>query len=64
MDNIINWLCRLPSTDINFISRLERASDKEIETAIEFMQMETDKKHKTRIIACEKELRKRRKRGK
>ena len=61
MDNdIICALCQLPATDIDFVCRLKRATDEEIRKAIDDMQ-HSNGKHKSRILACERELRKRRK---
>lgn len=53
-------LCQLPSTDGNFISCLNRSSNEEIIKAIEIMKS-SDGKHKARIKACERELKKRKK---
>ena len=58
-DNI-HSLCQLPSNDLNFVSCLKRATNKEISKAIEVMKS-SDGKHKGRINACERELRKREK---
>lgn len=61
MDNdIVRSLCQLPSTDGNFICRLQRATDEEIRKAINDMR-HSNGKHKSRILACERELRKREK---
>lgn len=63
MDNgTVCSLCQMPATDGSFISRLQRATDEEIRKAINDMR-NSNGKHKSRILACEKELRKR-KRGK
>lgn len=62
MDNdIVFYLCQLPATDGNFKISLRRAKEDEIRCAIEKMQKDTDGKHKSRILACERELRKREK---
>lgn len=60
MDNpIIKDLCRLPVKDINFTYALKMATRDDIRCAIMEMQEDTNGKHKTRISACERELRKR-----
>lgn len=51
-------LCQLPSTDLNFVSCLNRSSNEEIIKAIETMKS-SNGKHKGRIKACERELKKR-----
>ena len=61
MANNVYYLCCLPSTDCNFISHLGSATIEEIEMAIECMRIDVSRKHKTRISACERELRKRNK---
>lgn len=62
MDNdIVKSLSQLPSTDCNFVSRLQRATDEEIRCAVEKMKQDTNGNHKSRILACERELRKRNK---
>lgn len=53
-------LCTLPSTDLNFTSCLNCATDEEISKAIEQMKM-SGGKHKGRIKACERELKRREK---
>lgn len=60
MDNA-NILSTLPCNDGNFQSAMSRATDDEIEKAIEVMKTNGGS-HKGRILACERELRKR-KRG-
>ena len=59
--DIIHSLCTLPTSDINFKSVLQRASMEQIETAIQRMEQSMSG-NKTRLSACEAEL-KRRKRG-
>lgn len=54
----IKCLSSLPSTDGNFTSALKRATDGEIEKAIEIME-NSNGQHKGRILACQRELRKR-----
>lgn len=61
MLDTVHSLSSLPATDGNFISVLNRATDDEIEKAIEIMKTNGGS-HKGRILACERELRKR-KRG-
>ena len=60
MDNA-HSLSTLPCNDGNFKSAMNRATDDEIEKAIEIMKT-NGASHKGRILACERELRKR-KRG-
>lgn len=47
-------------TEILFTDRLQRATDEEIRKAINDMR-HSNGKHKSRILACERELRKRNK---
>lgn len=61
MLDTVHSLSSLPATDLNFISAMNRATDDEIEKAIEIMKANGGS-HKGRILACERELRKR-KRG-
>ena len=56
--NIVHSLSTLPATDLNFVSALQRAKTEEIEQAIKEMKANGGQ-HKTRIKACERELRKR-----
>ena len=58
MTDIVHSLSSLPATDGNFISVLNRATDEEIEQAIEIMGNSSGH-HKGRITACKRELRKR-----
>ena len=60
MDNA-HSLSTLPCNDGNFKSVMNRAADDEIAKAIEIMKANGGS-HKGRILACERELRKR-KRG-
>ena len=54
----VNCLSSLPANDGNFLSALKRATDAEISQAI--INMESiGGQHKSRIIACQRELRKR-----
>jgi hypothetical protein len=55
----IKVLTSLPSTDGNYISALNRASNAEITQAVDIM-LASDGKHKSRIVACKREMRKRR----
>lgn len=54
---LISTLTWCPATDVNYKPALERASKKEIEEAVEIMKCQRG--NKGRIIACEKELRRR-----
>ena len=54
----VHSLSSLPTTDGNFISVLNRATDEEISKAIDVMENSSGH-HKGRITACKRELRKR-----
>lgn len=54
----VKGLMTLPADDLNYRSILLRSSAKEIEEAIDRM-IESGGKHKGRIKACEKELKRR-----
>ena len=56
----VHCLSSLPASDGNFISVLNRATDEEISQAIEVMENSSGQ-HKSRIDACQRELRKRKK---
>lgn len=56
--DIVHSLSTLPATDGNFKSALERATNADIEKAIQTMK-ENAGQNKSRITACERELRKR-----
>lgn len=56
----VHILSVLPATDCNFKSALERASNKHIQDAIDTMKS-SNGQHKSRIAACERELRRRKK---
>lgn len=58
MLNIVSALSELPVNDGNFECAINKASDEEIRKAIERM-IASGGRHKTRIMACERELRKR-----
>lgn len=58
----VHTLCVLPATDLNFKSALEKASNEHIQEAIETMKS-SNGQHKSRIAACERELRRRAKNG-
>lgn len=58
MLDTVHDLSSLPATDGNFISVLNRATDEEINKAIEIMESSSGQ-HKGRITACQRELRKR-----
>lgn len=57
-NNTVRALSQLPATDGNFISSLKSASDDEIKGALEVMRSRNGH-DKSRISACERELRKR-----
>ena len=52
-----NWLVQCPVNDSNYISALKRASVDELQRAIGYMQGKPN--NKSRITACERELRRR-----
>lgn len=54
----VHALTSLPATDLNFTSRLQRATDNQIRLALEAMR-NRDGKDKGRIKACERELKRR-----
>lgn len=56
--DIIRALSELPADDINFKSALSGATSNQIRIALEVMR-HRDGKDKTRIAACERELRRR-----
>ena len=58
MTDTVHSLSSLPSTDGNFLSALNRATDDEISQAIDVMENSSGQ-HKCRITACQRELRKR-----
>ena len=58
MLDTVQSLSSLPATGWNFISVLNRATDEEISKAIDVMENSSGK-HKGRITACKRELRKR-----
>ena len=58
MLDAVHSLSSLPATDGNFISALSRATDEEINKAIDVMENSSGN-HKGRITACKRELRKR-----
>lgn len=57
--NVVNNLCSLTATDLNFTSELNRATAYQIKQAIEKMK-QNGGKNKGRIKACERELENRR----
>lgn len=57
MTNNISWLMTTPSTDCNFKSALERATNEEIQTTIS--NLDGKKNVKTKLKALEAELRRR-----
>lgn len=58
MTDTVHCLSSLPCNDGNFLSALNRATDEEINKAIDFMKC-VGGQHKGRITACKRELRKR-----
>ena len=56
----VHALTSLPATDNNFVSSLKSATDLQIEMALEVMR-NRDSKDKSRIAACERELKRRNK---
>lgn len=54
----IKSLCYLPATDLNFTAALQRATPRQIALAIEVMK-DNGGKNKSRIKACERELKRR-----
>lgn len=56
--DVVHSLSTLPANDGNFKSELERATNEQIEQAIQKMN-ESGGQNKSRIAACERELRKR-----
>lgn len=55
---VLHCLSSLPVNDGNFKSAMNRASDEDIKSAIDIMKTNGGS-HKGRILACERELRKR-----
>ena len=56
----VHALTSLPATDLNFVSCLKGATDLQIEMALEVMR-NRDSKDKSRIAACDRELKRRNK---
>lgn len=56
--DIIKSLVSLPATDLNFTADLKRATSNQIRLAIETMK-NNGGKNKSRIKACERELKRR-----
>ena len=56
----VHALTSLPATDLNFVSCLKGTTDLQIEMALEVMR-NRDGKDKSRIAACERELKQRNK---
>lgn len=54
----VQALTSLPATDLNFVSCLKSATNLQIDMALEVMR-NRDGKDKSRIAACEKELKRR-----
>lgn len=58
MTDTVHCLSSLPASDGNFLSALNRVTDEEITIALDVMAT-TGGQHKSRIAACQRELRKR-----
>ena len=58
----VHALTSIPATDINFVSCLKGATDLQIEMALEVMR-NREGKDKSRIAACERELKRRAQNG-
>lgn len=58
MENLIQVLCTLPATDVNFTSALNRATKAQLQLAIQMMQLNSEGKNKSRIEACERQIKK------
>ena len=58
--DIIRALTSLPATDLNFASELQKATNLQIKMSIEVMR-NREGKDKSRITACERELKRREK---
>jgi len=56
-DSAYNWLISCPASDVNYKWALKRATEEELRRAIEELKKGT--MNKSRIQACERELRKR-----
>ena len=54
----VQALTSIPAIDLNFVSCLKGATDLQIEMALEVMR-NRDSKDKSRIAACERELKQR-----
>lgn len=54
----VHSLTSLPATDLNFVSCIKGATNLQIEMALEVMR-NRDGKDKDRIVACERELKRR-----
>lgn len=58
-NNIVRgWLTAVPPTDSNYTSALKRATDAELQEAIQIMESRNGK-DKSRIAACHRELKQR-----
>jgi len=58
LGTVVHSLCSLPINDCNFGSAMKRATDKDIEDAIEWLTA-NPKNNGSRLRACQTELRKR-----
>ena len=58
----VHALTSLPATDLNFVSCLKSETNLQIEMALEVMR-NRDSKDKSRIAACERELKRRAQNG-
>lgn len=61
MNDNIKWLTTVPASDGNFVSHLKSATEDEIKEAIYAMNGVGTKGNASRIAACSRELRRRKK---
>lgn len=61
MTDNIKWLTTVPASDGNFISHLKSATEDEIKEAVSIMTGAGTKGNASRIAACSRELRRRKK---
>lgn len=59
MSENTRWLTTVPSSDGNFKSHLQSATEEEIHEALHIMAGKGEKGNVSRIAACSRELRKR-----
>lgn len=58
MGSNVSWLTTTPAGDLNFINALKSATDDEIKEAISQIEA-AGGKNKTKLLACNRELRRR-----